>query len=1227
MAPDIAHKLKATLFRRRRRQSSASTTDGLESLSPPTTPGISTSLRRPSFPFPREPSSQTLSLSLELMTGDAGIGIGGCGGGDDQSDAGDSAHTNNDADQQQQRPKHHHQLWRKRPKPKQSIETGKRLSVPDAGTAHEDMAPLASPATPVSPTSLLVAPTTTEVAAPSLPKQAQDVVVGSIEKDKGHNDEYSNGNGNDNDNDHGNGSEQQQETDHNSLAATTDMEAASASAASATSTASATSASTSAALQQRQALTGELQVPPPALDQRQLQRPHHLPASAGARVEGQSPRQSLDGQSQLDGQGSSVINSDQGTPKATSTTGTTTTAISTTAAASASPGAEARITSTGTGTSAGGSDDSSTVVISAGPISGNLQQQRQQQRQVQKRPRQPAPPFPLPSPPATSPPHSQTLFNFPPLAPPTPGPGIAPSLPSLDSIDEDESQSPSHSPSQSQLHLVLQPQSQPQPQSQSQSLSQSQSQTSFQLQQQQQQAPSDLPAAAAATAAAATGRGFDAPSSPGAGHGPLNLNPASPLPAQLSSPAAQVEQLPLQLPVKPSPAPAPPLTTVTSATPISAEKSSLVIHSPARPLAPPRRASRDPNQTVTFDESAAQQLSPSTKRSSNNRHKRNSSDKDIVSVASFSPTATNAVGTPGAETPVSVIVTSNYLAPPTHSSSNPNAPLIHSHLIDVEYSSSIGDDFETSSMAEPTRKIWVARPKASPTLVTINPNDLVDDVRDMILRKYANSLGKTYDSPDLSLRLNTRTGISRILGPEEHMGSVLEEFFPNNIQTVDEAFIIDIPRHTTTPRPSPRAPAHSGGPGSASAAYYADDVRPTETGEGYFPLLPGNATSPRLPTMHSNGSIPHSMTVINSGHLPPIPSPGGTRPRSHRDREQQRHDHQDHTRPAGRNHTPSPNLHNGGGSGVVVPNSVSSSAAANAHGVSHHRPVRHTHSRTHSSSSEHIAAHSSNSMPRSPGHEVVASARMGSGTPPPQRIVSPHLPNARPKKSKRNQLQQQEYPHNPSPPNTVNTTKVPPISVLIVEDNPINLKLLEAFVKRLRVRWQTAMNGREAVKKWRSGGFHLVLMDIQLPGMNGLEATREIRRLERINGIGVFSNAPAEDQTPTLPEEITEQDRLEGVSRFKSPVIIVALTASSLQSDRHEALAAGCNDFLTKPVNFVWLERKVMEWGCMQALIDYEGWREWKQYSAKAEAMEAANKRAQAFKKQSKKNRTQLSAS
>ncbi|OLL22646.1 Response regulator mcs4 isoform A, partial [Neolecta irregularis DAH-3] len=141
---------------------------------------------------------------------------------------------------------------------------------------------------------------------------------------------------------------------------------------------------------------------------------------------------------------------------------------------------------------------------------------------------------------------------------------------------------------------------------------------------------------------------------------------------------------------------------------------------------------------------------------------------------------------------------------------------------------------------------------------------------------------------------------------------------------------------------------------------------------------------------------------------------------------------------------------------------------------------------------------------------------------------------------------------------------VPPIKVLIVEDNPINQQILIVFMKKRDIHYEVASNGQEAVDKWANGTFHLILMDIQLPVKSGIDATKEIRDTERARTSKSF------------------------------PVIIVALTASSFNSDRHEALAAGCNDYLTKPVSLVWLERKISEWGCMQALIDHQGWARWK---------------------------------
>ncbi|KAL0575909.1 Two-component response regulator SSK1p [Marasmius crinis-equi] len=161
---------------------------------------------------------------------------------------------------------------------------------------------------------------------------------------------------------------------------------------------------------------------------------------------------------------------------------------------------------------------------------------------------------------------------------------------------------------------------------------------------------------------------------------------------------------------------------------------------------------------------------------------------------------------------------------------------------------------------------------------------------------------------------------------------------------------------------------------------------------------------------------------------------------------------------------------------------------------------------------------------------------------------------------------------------------VPPISVLIVDDNPINRRILKTFMKQKKIKFDEASNGKEAVEKWRTGEFHLILMDIQMPIMDGISATKEIRRIEKLNACAGFPpNTPGSEAEPPTPSDTSAGTR-STASPYRSSVIIVALTASSLQSDRIAALAAGCNDFLTKPVMLKWLNNKLIEWGSIKAL-------------------------------------------
>ncbi|TBV10142.1 ATP-binding protein [Phytopseudomonas dryadis] len=115
--------------------------------------------------------------------------------------------------------------------------------------------------------------------------------------------------------------------------------------------------------------------------------------------------------------------------------------------------------------------------------------------------------------------------------------------------------------------------------------------------------------------------------------------------------------------------------------------------------------------------------------------------------------------------------------------------------------------------------------------------------------------------------------------------------------------------------------------------------------------------------------------------------------------------------------------------------------------------------------------------------------------------------------------------------------------VLLVEDNPVNQTVIEAMLRSLGYRVSLVGDGAQAVAAMEQGQFAAVLMDCRLPIMDGYEATRRIRQLERCG---------------QLP--------------------IIALTANALQGDREACLQAGMNDYLAKPFKRVELQRILERW-------------------------------------------------
>lgn len=128
---------------------------------------------------------------------------------------------------------------------------------------------------------------------------------------------------------------------------------------------------------------------------------------------------------------------------------------------------------------------------------------------------------------------------------------------------------------------------------------------------------------------------------------------------------------------------------------------------------------------------------------------------------------------------------------------------------------------------------------------------------------------------------------------------------------------------------------------------------------------------------------------------------------------------------------------------------------------------------------------------------------------------------------------------------------VPPLEntqnlrVLLVEDNEINQEIAKAMLRHLNIEHDLAQNGREAVRMVLAGSYDAVLMDVYMPVMDGMSATKEIRNHAKIG---------------------------------KKPLPIIAMTAVTLPETVDEIMHSGMNDHIAKPVNLAALRKKLAYW-------------------------------------------------
>src|ERR1039457_3084824 len=126
-----------------------------------------------------------------------------------------------------------------------------------------------------------------------------------------------------------------------------------------------------------------------------------------------------------------------------------------------------------------------------------------------------------------------------------------------------------------------------------------------------------------------------------------------------------------------------------------------------------------------------------------------------------------------------------------------------------------------------------------------------------------------------------------------------------------------------------------------------------------------------------------------------------------------------------------------------------------------------------------------------------------------------------------------------------------PLRILLVDDNAINQKVAMRILQQMGYQPDVAGNGREALDLLDRQPFDFIFMDVMMPEMDGLEATRLLRKRQMIGG---YNNC-------------------------QSRIIIVAMTAHAMQGDREKCIAAGMDDYLAKPVRPKDVRDMIERWG------------------------------------------------